>query len=350
MVSHKHRLLSLLVIFGAILTLTFIVGCSDDDESNPVTPDPTYSEFGMIYTAAATYLASGTAPTIKAADVYTNLNDGNAANDPFILSIRGATDYAAGHVPGTVNIAWRDIGKAASLALLPDDKQIVVVCYTGHTASQTTMFLNMLGYDAVVMKFGMMSWTIDTLDNPSVKTIKPYDSTLDCGDYPVSTAAVTPGAFTLPEIDSTTSTDTTEIIRAAYDTWLGTGAGATIKASDVYTNLNDGDATNDPLILSVRGGTDYAAGHVTGAINIGWRDIASAVSLAQLPTDKQIVVICYTGHTASMVTALLNMLGYDAKAMKFGMTSWTIDPTDNPSITTVKYYNPDLDCGDYPVD
>ena len=123
-----------------------------------------------------------------------------------------------------------------------------------------------------------------------------------------------------------------------------------MKSSDVYTNLNDGDDTNDPCLLSVRGATDYAAGHVEGAINVGWRDVASAANLAKLPTDKQIVVICYTGHTASMVTALLNMLGYDAIAMKFGMTSWTIDPTDNPSITTIKYYNPDVDCGDYPVE
>lgn len=161
---------------------------------------------------------------------------------------------------------------------------------------------------------------------------------------------VTPGTHTLVDLGTTTSTDTTEIIRLAADTYLSSGAAATITAATVYTNLNDGDDTNDPFILSIRGATDYASGHVEDAVNIGSGDMASSVNLAKLPTDKQIVVICYTGHSASLVTLFLNTLGYDAAAMKFGMTSWTIDPTDNPSITTIRYYNPDLDCGDYPAE
>jgi hypothetical protein len=37
-------------------------------------------------------------------------------------------------------------------------------------------------------------------------------------------------------------------------------------------------------------------------------------------------------------------LGYDAITMKWGMTSWTVDP----SIATIRYYDPALDFGDYP--
>jgi hypothetical protein len=44
-----------------------------------------------------------------------------------------------------------------------------------------------------------------------------------------------------------------------------------------------------------------------------------------LPKDRQIVVYCWTGHIASQITALLNILGYDAINLKFGMTSWTIN-------------------------
>ena len=102
------------------------------------------------------------------------------------------------------------------------------------------------------------------------------------------------------------------------------------------------------FLLSVRGATDYNAGHVTGAVNIAWRNIADKAELAKLPTNQQIVVICYTGYTASIVTMFLNSLGYDAIAMKWGMTSWTVDPAQNPSIATIRYYDPALDCGDYP--
>ena len=118
----------------------------------------------------------------------------------------------------------------------------------------------------------------------------------------------------------------------------------------MYNNLNDGNTANDPFILSIRGTDDYNAGHVEGALQVGFRDMGKEANLKKLPTDKQIVVICYTGHTASMTTMMLNTLGYDAIAMKFGMTSWTVDPAKNPSITSIRYYDPALDCGDFPVD
>ena len=37
---------------------------------------------------------------VKAADVFANLDDGDASNDPILLDVRSAEDYALGHVPG----------------------------------------------------------------------------------------------------------------------------------------------------------------------------------------------------------------------------------------------------------
>src|SRR3972149_1122132 len=95
--------------------------------------------------------------------------------------------------------------------------------------------------------------------------------------------------------------------------------------------LNDGDASNDPFIVSVRALTDYEKGHIPGAINIPWREIANKENLAKLPTDKLIVVYCYTGQTGSQTTAILNLLGYNVKNLKFGMTSWTKDANVAPN-------------------
>ena len=71
--------------------------------------------------------------------------------------------------------------------------------------------------------------------------------------------------------------------------------------------------------------------------------MCQADNLATLPTDKQIVVYCYTGHTASQVTSLLNALGYDAINLKFGMTSWVLDP-----VIASGRYDEIKDCKDYP--
>ena len=121
-----------------------------------------------------------------------------------------------------------------------------------------------------------------------------------------------------------------DVVQAAADAWLGSGKSPNINAQDLFANLNDGDASNDPFILSVRATSQYELGHIPGAVNIPWREVAQADNLAILPTDKQIVVYCYTGHTASQVTSLLNALGYDAINLKFGMTSWVLDPAIAP--------------------
>jgi len=70
----------------------------------------------------------------------------------------------------------------------------------------------------------------------------------------------------------------------------------------------------------------------------------SEENLAKLPKDRQIVVYCYTGHTASQITALLNILGYDAVNLKFGMTSWTL----NKGIALGRYEKAEH-CKNYPI-
>ncbi len=76
----------------------------------------------------------------------------------FILDIRRPVDYCAGHIPGAVNIQFEFVAKPENLAQLPADKTIILVCYSGHNASQLSGVLNMLGYDAWPMRYGMSSW------------------------------------------------------------------------------------------------------------------------------------------------------------------------------------------------
>jgi len=338
----KINKLSIWIVF---LLAIAVVGSSCSKKKS-TTEAKKASQFEVIATAADNYLASGKAPVITSSNVYANLNDGNSANDPYVLSIRSATDFANGHVPGAHNIPWREIAKTANLSKLPTDKQIVVVCYTGHTASQTTMFLNEMGYDAVAMKFGMTSWDTVAAHTHIYHSSDPSD----CPDYPVETTPhVLAKGNSFPTVNHTTSTDPKEIIRTATDAYLGSGKAPVILSSALYTNLNDGNTSNDPLVLSVRGHADYLAGHIPGAVNIPYREVARDTNLAKLPTDKQIVVVCYTGHTASQITMLLNQLGYDAVALKYGMTSWTVDPSKNPSAATNRPYDPNRDCGNYPV-
>jgi rhodanese-related sulfurtransferase len=126
---------------------------------------------------------------------------------------------------------------------------------------------------------------------------------------------------------STGATGDFEIVRTAADNWLKNAQEPIIPASAVFENLNDGDDSNDYLVLSVRAADAYALGHVPDAINIGWKGVAKAENMAKLPSDQPLAVYCYTGHTGMVAATVLGIMGYETHNMKFGMMGWTQDDT-----------------------
>lgn len=105
----------------------------------------------------------------------------------------------------------------------------------------------------------------------------------------------------------------------------GTGGHRTLYAQALMDGVDDpakADEITDFYLLDIRRPADFAAGHIAGAVNVQLGDVANPGVLAALPTDKPILVICYTGHTASIANAILGSLGYNAWTLRFGMTSW----------------------------
>jgi rhodanese-related sulfurtransferase len=72
-------------------------------------------------------------------------NDGDATNDYYILDIRSTTDFAAGHIAGSVNTTLAGVVAEAANA---GGKDILVVCYTGQTAGHACIALRLSGYPA----------------------------------------------------------------------------------------------------------------------------------------------------------------------------------------------------------
>jgi rhodanese-related sulfurtransferase len=193
-------------------------------------------------------------------------------NLPLVISLRPAESFALGHVTGAVNMPFGTLFESENLSALPNDNKIIVTCYTGHTASQATALLNLCGYDTTNLKWGIMGWTKDT--TVATKQFANPDS-----DLPVETTANEATAtYERPTVDVTSSSVDSEIIKAACNAYASAGE----------------------------------------------------KNLEKLNPDKQIVVYCYTGRDASQATAILNILGYDASNLLWGMTGWTTDPEIAP--------------------
>lgn len=319
---------TIIILLALLLALPLLSACGGEEEPAPA-PAPAPSaepvpagqevvaadEFAAVKDAVAAYLA-GPAGNIKPEDLKMKIAEGDA---PYIVSLRSAEDYAKGHIPGAVNMKFGD------LTTLPMDEEIVLYCYTGQSASFGTAVLGILGYDVMNLRHGMSSWS----DDPDVY-IKRYSG---AAGYDTETTPNTGGNFDMPVLENTDSNMAEDIVLAAAKTV----APKYISAADLNLKIAEGE---DMTILSVRKADAYAAGHIPGAINAPYGpDVVNALS--QIDPDAPVYVYCYTGHTGSQTTALLQMLGYDAYNLSFGMCAWS----DDPAVTMGACFTPEMAMG-----
>ncbi len=76
----------------------------------------------------------------------------------FMLDVRSGAEYAEGHIPGAVNIPLRDL--AARFGELPDDRQVISYCKSGHRQAMSLPILHVLGNAAVTgFPASYLGWT-----------------------------------------------------------------------------------------------------------------------------------------------------------------------------------------------
>ena len=76
-----------------------------------------------------------------------------------ILDVRTPEEFAAGHIPGAINIPNEEIG-TAQIPELPDEDQLILVyCRSGNRSKQASEKLAALGYTNIVEFGGINSWS-----------------------------------------------------------------------------------------------------------------------------------------------------------------------------------------------
>jgi rhodanese-related sulfurtransferase len=210
--------------------------------------------------------------------------------DPLLIDVREPADYEAGHIEGAVNIPIRTL--ADNLDKIPADKPVIVYCASGLRAGMGTATLAMLGYDNVRAFPG--SW-------------KAWS---EAGE-PVSTEAVEAMTVTPKEVDPEALAAVAEFLTNMPEGFLSVGDVEKLKGA-----MDAGAA-----VIDVREESEFAEGHIAGAVNIPIRSLAQ--NLDQIPTDKPVVVYCASGHRAAVANAALHVMGLDnARAFPAGYGAW----------------------------
>ena len=77
----------------------------------------------------------------------------------------------------------------------------------------------------------------------------------------------------------------------------------------------------DVVVLDVREQWEYDEGHIPGVTLIPMGEVANR--LAEIPTDKEVIVTCRSGNRSGQITDFLRQQGYDnVHNMDGGILAW----------------------------
>lgn len=75
----------------------------------------------------------------------------------FVIDARDKGQFDKGHIPGAVNIEWRQV--LARRNEIPKDKPVLVYCNQGTLSAQAGLALRLVGYEHVrILQGGMSEW------------------------------------------------------------------------------------------------------------------------------------------------------------------------------------------------
>lgn len=161
-------------------------GAPEDAGAYPAFTDfETTDTIEQILVRAKHYLNSVPEQTdlqMRPADLAELLEDGDPANDPQVVSVRAPVHYALGHIPGAINVHWKETANLDLVKNIDPTAPLVAYCYTGHTGGAGTMTLGILGYEARNLLYGMNGWSTSA---PVSGQLKDFDL-MKTWDFPLN--------------------------------------------------------------------------------------------------------------------------------------------------------------------
>ncbi len=249
---------------------------------------------------------------IKASIVFEELDKNN-----LVIDIRKPDFFKKGHIKGAVNVDFKDIPEYFQSKIKPFEyDKIIIACYSGQYSSYTTSLLRLMGYGNVYsLRWGMSGWNKKFAEDNWLKAVSgKYEEKLETKNNEKEQ----PREF--PEL-GTGKTTGEEVLQARIKSLFEKGPKeAMISVDKLFENLSD------YYIVNYDRRDKYEAGHIPGAIRYKPKGTLGIVAeMATLPSDKDVVIYCNTGHNSGFVTAYLQLFGYNAHTLLYGNNSFMYD-------------------------
>ncbi|RKY94968.1 MAG: hypothetical protein DRQ01_01030 [Ignavibacteriae bacterium] len=302
--------LKILKISTIVLFVIVLHSCIDDNISPSLTGElNSTAELLVYFESIGDFANSEFAPALIDADeVYVK------KNNYLIIDVRENSDFALGHIEGSVNVVSDSLYKYMENLDYAIYEKIILVSKNGHASAYYTCLLRLSGFNNVyTLNFGMASWHVDFAE-------EWFNALEDLDDF--TDEQFPKNDFTnLPMLNfSNPSTSIEEKARERILLLLDTA----FKNPEVYRNsfiLFENDLLVCYGTSMLYSSKLYGIGHKVGTmhyISSPLYELRSVNYLQTLPPDKPILIYSFNGQLSACITAYLRTLGYDAITLQFG--------------------------------
>lgn len=304
-----------LLFFPTFLLLILFYGCSkpESNKARRLLPSEAFDSLATYLERSGDYINSSQVPSIISAEELYQQLDSNV----LIIDTRDPNDFAQAHIKDAINLPFAQVLNYIEHKIDPNSfRKIVMVCYSGQESSYASGILRLIGYNNVYsLRWGMSSWHKPTaeafwLHRISSKYSPILESTANSknpeGDYPGIETDEVFGYSILHE--------------RAEKLFAEGFAAARVSADEVF------ESNHNYYIINYWPEDLYNIGHIPGAIQYQpKKSLGRKAKLNTLPTDRPIVIYCFSGQHSAFIPAYLRILGYDAKGLIYGTNSFMYD-------------------------
>ncbi len=300
------------IILGILLLLVSISfsSCTDSDvkttKASIIIPPITNQAKALaeFFNSSGDYINAISSPYLLSVD---DIKDN--MDNYLLIDTRYHEDYVKGHIDGAINVDREKIIGFLKSINIYQYKRIIIIDNTGQGAAYVASILRAIGYGTVYpMKDGMASWN---------KTFAHHWANAVGDKYPNYVTAKVykkPKKSSLPTINTKGKT-LSEILEIQAQKAINYNFSITI--DNLIPNIDD------YYIINYWPKSKYLKAHLKGA---HWYQPKKSINinsdLTTIPTNKKVLVYCYTGQNSSAVTGYLRLLGYNAYSLRFGSNSF----------------------------
>ncbi len=119
--------------------------------------------FALFLTGCTAIQSTGKDNTYRQIGMEEAIGIMNEETGYIILDVRRVDEFAAGHIPGAINIPNESIGTDEIPELPNKDQLILVYCRSGNRSKQASKKLVDLGYTNIVEFGGIIDWPGETV-------------------------------------------------------------------------------------------------------------------------------------------------------------------------------------------